>query len=576
MARLIYVCLRDPSQTAATAGAVKAIAARLRPDNLPEVAPRILTSGGIVAGISDASDLIAVRGTNLAAGHVVERDAWERPGTGRPDGAYALFRSDDTAVEVVSDMLASRTVWYAMTDEMFVAATSQRAIVALLRSFDFNPSVVPWMLATGTLGPGLSWDKRIRCIAGATTVTLDRRTWTVDERTEPTRFVAAPATDSEHERRITDALKHVVGAARVADSRWAITLSGGIDSRVILCLLEDTTGLRAVTWGLQSSLAVRMNDAQIAARLARHFGLEHLYFETDLTEEPIDRLFARFVANGEARVDHISGYADGFRLWSRMVDGGIRGIVRGDQVFGHRPVRTPADVRARVGLRLWSEFGALPPLERFDLRPAALPEALEQRTGESLETWRDRLHEQFRVPFVYGALSDLKLPYVEVITPLLSDSLIGLIRQLPDRLRTSKLLLRRIAAAMTPNIPFATSAAIQSRDDILKSPRVVEFLRDSLSGNSAGSAIPREFAAFAVAGLAQAPASPRLRLGRRWRRAVKAWAPSWAARRRSRVPQVSPDHNRLAFRAFLVSQITRVLAQDAASACEHQGPIGRP
>ena len=389
---------------------MRAIADRLLPDNAAKTPSQVLSSGGIVTGISNPTDLIAARGTSLAAGYLVEPGAWERPRTGRPDGAYTLFRSDDAFVEIVTDTLASRTVWYVLTDRMFIASTSQRGIVALLGSFEFNPTVLPWMLATGTLGPGLSWDRRIHHVAGATTVTLDRRSWTVVERTEPTRFVAGSASDAEFERRAGDVLKHVIGTAHVADPRWAITLSGGVDSRVILSLLQDTHGLRAVTWGMRASLNDPLNDAHIAQRLARKFGVEHQYFETDLTPEPVDRVFERFVANGEGRVDHISGYMDGFQLWSRMIESGIRGIIRGDQVFGHKPVRRPLDARTRVGLTLWSDFGALPPLEQFGLQPASLPDNLQQATGESLDTWRDRLQQQFRVPCVLGALSDLKLP----------------------------------------------------------------------------------------------------------------------------------------------------------------------
>ena len=449
---------------------------------------------------------------------------------------------------------------------MFIASTSQRGIVALLGSFEFNPAVVPWMLATGTLGPGLSWDRRIHHVAGATTVTLDRRSWTVVERTEPTRFVAGSASDAEFERRASDALKHVVGAAHVADPRWAITLSGGVDSRVILSLLQDTQGLRAVTWGMRASLNDPMNDAHIAQRLARKFGVEHQYFETDLSPEPVDRVFERFVANGEGRVDHISGYMDGFQLWSRMIDSGIHGIIRGDQVFGHKPVRRPLDVRTRVGLTLWSDFGALPPLEQFGLQPAYLPDNLQQATGESLETWRDRLQQQFRVPCVLGALSDLKLPYVEIIDPLLSNSVVDLNRQLPDTLRTGKVLLKRIARSMAPEIPFATSVAVQARDDILKTSSVVELLADSLSSQKSLSVIPAELASHAIAGLTvDAPSNSRVPTSRRLRRTAKAWAPAWAARLLTRsLPTPILNYNRIAFRAYLVERTTVLLQQDAA------------
>ena len=519
-----------------------------------------------MTGISNPSDLLATRGTNIAAGYLVEPGTWERPRTGRPDGAYALFRSDDAVVEIVSDTLSSRTVWYVLTDRMFIASTSQRAIVALLGTFEFNSAVVPWMLATGTLGPGLSWDKRIRHVAGATTVTLDRRAWTVVARTEPTQFVAGPASEYEFECRVGDALKHVVGAARVADPRWAIALSGGVDSRVILSLLKGTMGLRAVTWGLRTAVSNPMNDAQIARRLAQHAGLEHQYFETDLSSEPVDRVFDRFVANGEGRVDHISGYMDGFQLWSLMVDGGIRGIIRGEQVFGHRPVRTPLDVRNRVGLTTWSDHVELPPLERFGLPRMSLPEGLEQEAGESLETWRDRLHQQYRAPFIYGALNDLKLPYVELISPLLSNSLVDLIRQIPDALRTNKTLLRRFACALSPEIPFATTRALQPRNDVLKLPSIVELLADSLASHKVLSAIPPEFASYIVGGLTvKTPVGRGISIGGRLRRTAKAWVPSWATRLRTQTTSIPVlDHNRIAFRAYLVERTTYLLQHDAA------------
>ena len=309
------------SQGAQVAQAVAAITDRLLPDNIPRRPSRMLQAGGIVAGISNPSDLIAVHGTSVAAGYLVDPGKWEIPGTGRPDGAYALFRSDDAVVEIVSDALASRTVWYAKTDDMFVASTSQRAIVSLLGTFELNAAVVPWMLASGTLGPGLSWDtadssRRRRHDSHSGSATLGRSRSTPSQLNScldrsPTRNIS-----SSCHRPCT----HAVGAARVADPKWAITLSGGVDCRAILCLLKERHGLRAVTWGLRTSLSEPTNDAQIALRLARHFGLEHRYFETDLTDEPVERLFERFIANGEGRIDHISGYADGFRLWSQLVD----------------------------------------------------------------------------------------------------------------------------------------------------------------------------------------------------------------------------------------------------------------
>lgn len=574
MAKLVYVCLRDKSQTATAAGDVRAAVRRLRPHNLPDTEQTVLASDGIVVGIAGPSCLVSIRGTSVATGYLVDAGAWEQPGTARPDGNYALFRCDDRVVEIVTDTLASRTVWYAMTEEMFVASSSQRAIVTLLRSFDFNPSVVPWMLATGTLGPGFSWDKRIQHLPGATTLALDRSAWTLHVHTEPIRFIAEPGSAEEFERRTVERLRHVIGSAQVADPRWAMTLSGGVDSRVVLCLLQNRSGLRAVTWGLRSSLPNPINDARVAPRLARHFGLEYHYFETDLSEEPIDRVFSRFLAIGEGRTDRISAYADGFRLWGAIFDAGIRGILRGDEAFGERTVRNVADVRERAGLFLWSDFAGLRPLEQFGLPAQVIPPAFEQRVGESLATWRDRLQQQFRAPFVFGALHDLKLPYVEVNSPLLSNSLVEWTRRLPEELRTNKILLRRIAAHMIPNIRFSRVGALEPPGEIMKSPRVVEFLRDSLSGDGAGTAIPRELADYAIAGLTAARASRRRKAGRYIRLVARDWAPAWLHFRRYNAPQVPVlARNRFAFRALLVSQGTRMLVQDADSLREaHSDP----
>jgi len=562
MARLMYVCVRDPTRAAAIADDVGRILRAIQPDNLPDVFPRVVASGGLVAGVSDGNALVHARGWGLAAGHLVDAGAWERPRSGRPDGAYALFRADETVVETVSDALASRTVWYALTDRLFVASTSQRAIVALLGTFEVNHDAVPWMLSAGTLGPGQSWDRRIRTVAGATCVTLDRASWTISERSEPVCFAPGTATDDEYERRMYGLLKRVVGAADVADRQWAIALSGGIDCRTILCLLPERTNLRAITWGLRASRDEPGNDAYIARLLAQHFGLAHEYFETDLRQEPVDQVFRRFLVNSEGRIDHISGYMDGFALWRRMVDAGVRGVLRGDEAFGRQTVHTVDDVQAYVPQ--WSHFPGLKPLQSFGLEPQSIPEELGQRPGESLATWRDRLQHVYRVPCILGALNDVKLPYVEISSPLISGSVVEAFRELPDWLRTDKLLLRRIAQSVSPDIPFATAAAIQPAADILKSPQVVELLRDSLSSSDLAPVIPAEFAAYALSGVVQTRAMPRATGRRRLRATARALMPSWAARLRTHVtPARAPDHNRLALRTFLVSRIARMYAEDA-------------
>jgi len=567
MAKIIHLTVRNEADLPHFAAVARKIAADLVPDNFPHPQASAFHAEGIAVGISGPSDFVLTRGTSVAAGYLVDpAQPWHRPGAARPDGAYALFRSDADVVEVVTDSLASRTVWYLQTDDFFVASTSQRAIVALLGSFEFNPAVIPWMLSSGTLGPGLSWDRRIRCLEGASILTLDRRAWELRLRTEPVVFSPLDIPARDHENRVLDALRHAIGAARVGDSRWAITLSGGVDSRLILSLLTETRGLRAVTWGTKNSPDDPHSDAVVAARLASHFGLPHVYYPTDLAVASIERVFERFIQNGEGRVDRMSGYADGFALWEAIVCSGVRGIVRGDEAFGKEPVRAESDVRFMGGMQLWSDHSGLPGLDELGLPSQPLPDFASRHPGESLETWRDRLYHQYRVPYLLAALSDLKLGYVEQINPLFCDSVTRLIRELPDALRTHKVLLRNIGHALSPDLPLARSNSIEAPDRLFRSPQVVTFVRESLSDGAAERVLPSALVKYTVDGLRVARNGSRGSIRRRARGSVAGWMRSIgilnqpAERRPAGI-----DRNRIAFRALLIARTTDAMNRAATS-----------
>lgn len=70
-------------------------------------------------------------------------------GAERSEGTFALFRPDGNRIQVLTDYAGSRTIWYVATPELFAAATSQRMLVAVLGSFDFNFLSVKWLLAAG-------------------------------------------------------------------------------------------------------------------------------------------------------------------------------------------------------------------------------------------------------------------------------------------------------------------------------------------------------------------------------------------------------------------------------------------
>jgi hypothetical protein len=107
-------------------------------------------------------------------------------------------------------------------------------------------------------------------------------------------------------------------------------------------------------------------------------------------------------------------------------------------------------VRTKTGLHFWSDFANVRGLVEFG--DQALPAYLVQRDSESLESWRDRLYHQFRIPALLAALSDLKVPYVEITNPLLSRQLVTFVRTMPDHLRTSKGVFKASVLSLKPRV----------------------------------------------------------------------------------------------------------------------------
>jgi hypothetical protein len=566
MSKLVYVCLNRSRQSSFVKQGLEVISKRLMPDNITALPPKVLDSEGIIVGIFNPTESITIKDCSVCLGNIIGAEEWHSPMRGRPDGTYALFRGNSDYIEVLTDAVASRTVWYFMSDDIFVAATSQRAIVSLLRSFEFNKEVIPWVLSTGTLGPVHAWDHRIKRLGGDSSIELDRKSWTLTTRTNSVNFSPLKTTEQEHEKLLRQALQETIKSIRLDYSKWALALSGGFDSRGILCLLEDPVGLRAITWGLRSSLYEELNDAYIAKDLARSFNLQHDYYETDIGSEPIADIFNRFLVCGEGRVDHISGYMDGFKIWKTLFESGIHGIIRADEGFGWGPVSSHSDVRFCVEIPLWSDFSNLKNLEEFCFTKQEMPDELAQREGESLEGWRDRLYHQFRIPVVLAALSDLKLPYVEIINPLLSRRIIYEVRRMPDDLRTDKNLYKSIVRSFSPNISFAKYPAIESPGNILKSKRVVEFLKEELSSAYVDSILSREFINYVLSRVTIIDGQQNARKRETLKDRVKSHLPKGIKNKiRHAVSKPKMDFNVLAFRAYMICRMSKMLSEDVES-----------
>ena len=94
--------------------------------------------------------------------------------------------------------------------------------------FQFNESVVPWMLSTGSLGPSLSWDKRIEKLPPDSSVVLDKRDWSVSRKSTPIEFTPIEQSKEQHERMLREALEETNAALDLDLTKWVLALSGEI------------------------------------------------------------------------------------------------------------------------------------------------------------------------------------------------------------------------------------------------------------------------------------------------------------------------------------------------------------
>ena len=506
MSNVIFLFSRLPLDKPKTSDKLSALCNELLPDNIePNSIHHTVNVNNFSAwAISVDHSTFKRSSDSVLAGVIFESPDfdWTIPGADRPDGSYAIFRSNEEEVEFISDDSGSRTIWYYSDNDYIIGSTSQLAIIRYLGTFDFDENVIPWMLSSGTLGPTLSWDKRLNRLPAAASIRCRRNYWLPDVKYSEPNFSVIERRYEDNSKILEEELRKVTNFLVNLDwTKWALPLSGGYDSRAILCFLSevipDRDVLQAITWGAQDSINERGNDAYVAAELAKQLRVKHRFFETDSSCEEPEQILDRFVFCSEGRIDHISGYTDGMAIWNTLLDSGYTGIVRGDEGFGWVAVFNDQQARMSVGCSMCEDFLNLEHLSHtVGLPTQTLPDHLERASNESIAAWRDRLYHSYRISVVLGALSDIKLSYIEQINPLLSGRILNFIRSLSEELRTEKKLFKELIEKISPPVSFASKAAVMPAGNVLRQKRFLRYILSTLQSDFAychfGADLPRE------------------------------------------------------------------------------------
>jgi hypothetical protein len=579
MADLIVACTREDHSPFATER-LRGAALRLAPPELRERESLLLETDRLAAAVAGPAAEgvwlheggrapIPELGGVCLGGLFGTVGTWWRIGSEAPEGTYALARWDSGAVELVSDICASRTLWYCLTDDLFLASTSQRALVTLLGSFELLPAAIACFMTTGSPGAETSWDARLRPVPPNATITLDRAVWRVTERRTPYVVSRAAGDTAAHVDRLKEAIDATCGQLNLDIDRWVLTSSGGLDSRALLSFLVRN-GLRpcCVTWTTRASLRNPLSDACIARRITQRYGVEHEVLVLDDDEIDADTVLSRFVAANEGRNDEIAGYLDGLAMWRDLAAAGVRGIIRGDESMGGRwRPRTRDSVRFANAGATPSDYPEDHLLNRLKLADYTWPEHLAAGSEELLGDYGVRLEQQACIPIFMAGLNGPKGRYVEIVNPLLSRRIIASVRSLPPQLRDRAQAYTRIVAGLDRSIPFARFASTRSPSDFLASSEFLELAVRELTGQTMQRILPGDAPLHILAALATHTAGfvgPRERMRDLFKDASVALPYRLADRLRPGWKGPEPlSAVDLAFRAVLASRMVSLFEEDA-------------
>lgn len=568
MSKIIYVCFRHTKIGPEIKNKILKICEELNPDHISARPTKLYTRNNIIYGLTNPTNSILEREANILLGKLFEKaDDWDKIKTKAPDGSYAIFRADNNQVEVLTDCIGSRTVWYYLDEEIFIAATSQKAIIKFLGNFEFDERVIPWVISTGTLGPSHCWDKRLIRVPNDGTIILDRKKWRLEIKSNPVEFVPFEYSEKQQEILLEGALKETFNNIGFDLEKWAITLSGGHDSRAVVLLLKNKNGsgnrFKTITWGTQKAVLDKESDAYIAKKLAEKMRTSHQYFLTELSEEPVEEMINRFLNNGEGRIDHIPGYLDGFKLWQHIYQSGIEGIIRGDEVFGYHKVYSPLMARSTVGFTQCSDFSNLKKYGYIQSLRQDIPSGLRRGSNESLATWRDRIYQEYRSPIILSALSDLKLPYIEQFNPFLSRRIVYLTRKISDGMRSDKKLFKKIMKKYDVKIPYAKKNSNVGLISVLKKEGLVKLIKEELSSPYARSIFPETFLTQVVKNLQEKNDDKMKKIPLSLKDIVKNALPLGIKKFLSQnKSSLILDENILAFRVFIICRMHKILKTD--------------
>ncbi|HWY87881.1 MAG TPA: asparagine synthase-related protein, partial [Gemmataceae bacterium] len=186
----------------------------------------------------------------------------------------ALWDASNHRLLLVSDRFGSKPLYFAMVPGTLLFASEIKALLAepaVSRQLSFR-GFAQFFTFGQFLGEETLWEK-IRLLPAAGCLTYDAPTegLTVSTYWRPGYSASdASTSDTQHLDRIDDAFKKAVDRRVRGTQHLGLSLSGGLDARTILGVLDSDPPLQTITMGIEGSI-----DHRAAEQLARLAGRSH-------------------------------------------------------------------------------------------------------------------------------------------------------------------------------------------------------------------------------------------------------------------------------------------------------------
>jgi asparagine synthetase B (glutamine-hydrolysing) len=190
----------------------------------------------------------------------------------RINGPFAAAVASPAGVRILTDRYRHYPVYFHQTPERCIASTDIHAIVPWLDRPAIDRDAFELLLRSGELIDRQTLLEGVELLPPATIIEDDasgrgrgeRRYWRMQHRGHATRTL------TQHRDLLVEMLKASVSRIQKATPRLGVTLSGGLDSRLILGLCQNPSGIPSFTWGRPGC-----RDISCAEAFAKRIGSPH-------------------------------------------------------------------------------------------------------------------------------------------------------------------------------------------------------------------------------------------------------------------------------------------------------------